>query len=223
MDRPWVKIVSAVSLDGRLASRTGYSKLSCPEDLKRLHIHRASVDAVMIGANTAIRDDPMLTVRLVPAKRQPLRVVVDGRLRIPLTLKLVSTAREVPTVVLTTLLADREKIEKLREFGVNVEVFDSYPVDLEKALRVLKCKYGVKSILVEGGGTLIWNLIKEDLVDEIYLTVTSCIFGSGISFVEGEGFATCDEAPRFYVRSVLMCSCGREVVIHLVRGRDLHD
>jgi len=219
MDKPWVKVVSAVSLDGRLASRTGYSKLSCPEDLRRLHMHRASVDAVMIGANTAIKDDPLLTVRLVPARRQPVRIVVDGSLRIPLTLRLITTAREVPTIVLTSTRASSDKIKTLQNLGVIVEVFDTYPIDMRQALTLLEEKYGIRKILVEGGGNLIWNLIKQDLVDEIYLTVTCCIFGSGISFIEGEGFATCEEAPKFHVKSVLLCTCGREVVIHLVRER----
>ncbi len=216
---PKVKVVSAVSLDGKIASRTGYSKLSCPEDLRRLHLHRASVDAVMIGANTAIRDDPMLTVRLVPSERQPIRVIVDGLLRIPTTLRVVKTAREIPTVVLTSNRADRAKAEELRQSSVQVEIFDTYPIDLREALHSLREKYNVSSILVEGGGTLIWSLIRQDLVDEIYLTVTSCIFGSGTSFVEGEGFATCEDSPKFRVKSVLFCSCGREVVIHLIRER----
>ncbi len=219
LDRPWVVVVCAASLDGRIASRTGWSRISCPRDLERLHALRAMCDAVMIGANTAIIDDPMLTVRYVPAIRQPARVVVDGRLRVPTSLRLFKTAREIPTIVLTSRKASPEKISALQNMGVHVEVVGEDHVDLPEALRLLYRKYNVRILLVEGGGNLIWNLLRHDLVDEMYVTYSGFALGNGVSIAQGEGYSTGDESPKFRIASAHICECGREVVVHYIRER----
>ncbi|MEM0244488.1 MAG: dihydrofolate reductase family protein, partial [Zestosphaera sp.] len=84
--RPYVRVYATMSVDGKIASKTGDSRLSCPYDKLRLHSMRSIVDGVMVGANTVIRDNPQLTVRLVEG-RNPVRVVVDGSLKIPLNAK----------------------------------------------------------------------------------------------------------------------------------------
>ncbi|NPB01179.1 MAG: 2,5-diamino-6-(ribosylamino)-4(3H)-pyrimidinone 5'-phosphate reductase [Crenarchaeota archaeon] len=218
--RPWVRIVSACTIDGRIASLTGFSRLSCEHDLKRLHRHRADSDAVMIGARTAQIDDPMLTVRLVPADRQPIRVVVDGRLSCRLDLRLFRTAREIPTIVFTSERADRGKIEKLEKLGVRVEIVGEDRVNLKRALEILYHKYDVKRLLVEGGGTLNMNLLKEGLVDEIYITVTPYVFGSGVSVFNGDGYLDTTTCPRILLRDVIICECGNCVVLHYVVRRE---
>ncbi len=215
--RPLVRIVSACTIDGRIASRIGFSRLSCEHDLKRLHMHRAECDAVMIGARTAEIDDPMLTVRLVPARRQPIRVVVDGRLLCRVDLKLFRTAREIPTIVFTSASADFRKISILRDMGVNVEIVgEGSIVDLRRALEILHEKYGVRRLLVEGGGRLNMSLIKQKLVDEIYITVTPYIFGDGVSVFHGDGFQTTSEGPRLRLVSARLCECGNCIVLHYV-------
>ncbi len=216
MERPWVRIVSACTIDGRIASKVGYSRLSCQYDLVRLHRHRAECDGVMIGANTANIDDPMLTVRLVKTDRQPCRVVVDGKLRCRLDLRLFKTAREIPTIVLTTEKADHEKIEKLRDMGVIVEIVGEEYVDLRKALEILYRNYGIKKLLVEGGGKLNWNLIKNNLVDEIYITITPYIFGNGVSIFNGEGFETTEQSPKLILKDFKVCECGNCIVLHYI-------
>ncbi len=217
--RPHVILVCAASIDGRIASRAGWSRISCPKDLERLHALRASCDAVMIGANTAIIDDPMLTVRYVKAERQPTRIVVDGRLRVPTNLRLFRTANEIPTVVLTTELSSPEKRRELERMGVKIEVVGQHSVDLVEALKLLYYKYGIRRLLVEGGGTLNWNLIKHDLIDEIYVTYSGIVLGNGVSIFQGEGFDSGEESPKFRIKDVIVCECGREVVVHLVRER----
>ncbi|NPA69242.1 MAG: 2,5-diamino-6-(ribosylamino)-4(3H)-pyrimidinone 5'-phosphate reductase [Crenarchaeota archaeon] len=217
--RPWVRIVSACTIDGRIASSTGFSRLSCEYDLKRLHMHRAECDAVMIGARTAEIDDPMLTVRLVPTKRQPIRVVVDGRLSCRTSLRLFRTAREIPTIVFTSERADPGKIRELKDLGVNVEVVGHEKVDLKAALEILYSRYGVRKLLVEGGGNLNINLLREGLVDEIYVTVTPYVFGSGVSIFNGDGYKDTSECPRFLLKDVVICECGNCVVLHYLIER----
>ena len=218
MPKPYVIIVSAVSIDGRIASKTGYSRLSCPFDLKRLHEIRASVDAIMVGANTVINDDPSLTPRYVKATRNPIRIVIDGRLRIPLTAKVV-TNKETLTIIVTTEQANHDKIMQLMSAGVEVWVMGRDRVDLKDVLERLFAEKGVRRVLVEGGGHLNWELIKEGLVDEIRLTISPYIFGAGTSFMEGIGFPTTIEGPRLRLNWVRVCECGQEVVLDYVIER----
>ncbi|ADN51595.1 2,5-diamino-6-(ribosylamino)-4(3H)-pyrimidinone 5'-phosphate reductase [Vulcanisaeta distributa] len=215
MPKPYVIIVSAASIDGRIASKTGYSRLSCPFDLRRLHEVRASVDAIMVGANTVINDDPSLTPRYVKAIRNPIRVVIDGKLRIPLTAKVV-TNKEAPTIIVTTEQADRNKIAQLMNMSVEVWVMGKERINLKDVLERLFMEKNVKRVLVEGGGHLNWELIKEGLVDEIRLTISPYVFGAGTSFIEGEGYPTTIEGPRLRLKSVNICECGQEVILNYI-------
>ncbi len=213
MNRPYVVIASATTIDGRIASKTGYSKLSCPYDLRRLHELRASSDAVMVGANTVINDNPTLTPRLVKADRNPFRVVIDGRLRIPLNARVVTDGKA-PTIVATSEDAPVEKVEYLRERGVEVWICGKGgKVDLKEVLRRLYEEKSIRRVLVEGGGRLNWSLINEGLVDEIILTITPYVFGAGTSVFEGEGFGTTAESPTLHLLTAFICECGREIVL----------
>lgn len=208
--RPYVYLAAAATIDGRIASATGYSRLSCPHDLRRLHALRASVDAVIVGANTAIVDNPRLTVRYVEG-RNPIRVLIDGALRAPPNLRIFDTSA--PTLVFTTMRASPEKIEELRGKGVEVHVVDGESVDPATVLQTLY-KRGVKKVLLEGGGKTNWEFLKRCLVDEIILTITPYVFGNGVSLIDGEGYSTTEEAPfSLSLISIKLCECGREVVL----------
>jgi len=221
MPRPYVIVYSTATIDGKIASKTRYSMLSCPEDFKRLHMARREAGAVMIGANTANIDDPSLRLKYVEGPN-PVRIIVDGKLSIREDLRLV---RELiaRTIILTSQLADKEKIERLRSRGVEVYVIESSNpphIDMEKALEKLY-EIGVKKVLVEGGGELIWSLVRKDLVDEFRVTYTGYVFGGreAVSIVGGEGFATTEESPKYIVERAFVCSCGREVHIVFKRAR----
>ena len=216
--KPWVTVYVTASIDGRIASRTGDSKLSCPYDLRRLHAARASSDAVMVGANTIIRDDPLLTVRLAPGPN-PLRVVVDGRLRSPLNARIFSQD-PFKTILISSEAAPREKLEELRRRGVNVRLLGGADgrVDMALALHDL-WGLGVRRLLVEGGGKLIWSLVEENLVDEFRVTLTPLIIGGSesVPMVGGRGFDTVLHALRLHLVSHTLCECGEE--IHLIYRR----
>jgi diaminohydroxyphosphoribosylaminopyrimidine deaminase/5-amino-6-(5-phosphoribosylamino)uracil reductase len=187
--RPWSKFVLtgqaylslklAVSLDGRIATRTGASKwITCPESRARVQELRTSHDAVMVGINTVSSDDPRLTVRDVPG-RNPIRVVVDSKLRLPANSQLVSSAREIPTCVVTTLEASRSASETLEDAGVNVIRVPATAegrCDMHIALVELAARE-VVSVLCEGGAELAGSLLAAGLVDEMHVFVAPLLLG----------------------------------------------
>ncbi len=215
MRRPYVRVYATTSVDGKIASRTGDSRLSCPYDKLRLHSMRAIVDGVMVGANTVIRDNPQLTVRLVKGKN-PVRVIIDGSLKIPLNARVLDVS-EAPTIIVTSSTAKQEKIEQLRSLGVDVIVIESESslVDMSKALEALHDK-GLRDLLVEGGGTLLWHLISKKLVDELRITISPYVIGGkdSVALVGGEGFGDLSEWLRLKLINYKICKCGDE--IHLI-------
>ncbi len=187
-NRPYVILNAAMSLDGKIATRTGDSRMSSPEDFKRVHRLRASVDAIIVGLNTLLVDDPKLTVKTEKSLK-PYRIIVDSSARTPLSSFVVRTAKQTPTVIATTSKAPASKIESLRKKGVQVIVSGSGPmVSLASVLNRLK-RMGVRRLMLEGGGTLNWSMLDKGLVDEISVAVTPRILGGSdaVSLVEGQG------------------------------------
>lgn len=210
-----MRVYATMSVDGKIASKTGDSRLSCPYDKLRLHSMRSIVDGVMVGANTVIRDNPQLTVRLVEG-RNPVRVVVDGSLKIPLNAKVLDVS-VAPTIIVTSSAADTGKIDQLRRLGVDIVIIESEStqVDMSKALKILYEK-NLRDLLVEGGGTLLWSLTSQRLVDEFRITVSPYVIGgrNSVSLVGGEGFGNSSEWLRLKLVSHKVCECGDE--IHLI-------
>jgi 2,5-diamino-6-(ribosylamino)-4(3H)-pyrimidinone 5'-phosphate reductase len=188
--RPFVILNAAISLDGKIATFTGDSRMSSPADMRRVHRLRASVDAIMVGLRTLLRDDPKLTVRFLKS-RTPYRIIVDSRALSPLSSYVVRTAREIPTIIAVTSKAPPKRIEALKKKGVKVITCGSGPlVSLRVLLRRLR-KLGIRRLLLEGGGTLNWSMLRNRLVDEISVAVTPRILGGSeaTSLVEGTGNA----------------------------------
>jgi 2,5-diamino-6-(ribosylamino)-4(3H)-pyrimidinone 5'-phosphate reductase len=211
--RPYLVVYSTITVDGRLASKTGLSQLSCPHDLKRLHQLRASSDAIMVGANTIIVDDPSLRLKYVEG-RNPDRIVVDGLLRAPLNAR-VFTLRTANTLVLTTGKASGEKVEALRKMGVEVLIIGNEPpINMYEALSLLY-KRGYRKVMAEGGGGLLWTLFKDSVVNELWLTISPYIFGGrdAVSLVEGEGFSSVEDAVKLEPYHVSLCECKKEIHI----------
>lgn len=187
--RPWKKFITegasflslklAVSLDGRIATRTGASKwITCPESRTRVQTLRSRHDAVMLGINSVLADDPRLTVRDVPG-RNPVRVIVDSRLRLPMSSQLVTTAREVPTCVLTTAEGPRATEEALVEAGLSVIRVPSTAegrCDMRASLRELAARE-VVSVLLEGGAELAGTVLAAGLADEMHVFIAPVLLG----------------------------------------------
>ena len=180
-----------MSVDGKIATWAGDSKLSSREDLMRVHRLRASVDGIMVGKTTVQVDDPRLTVKLVTG-RNPQRIIVDSLARTPTRARVVRTARETPTLIAVTARAPRQRVIALEKAGVNVlKCGNGRLVSLTQLLGKLKAM-GMRRILVEGGGTLNWSMLREGLVDEILVAVSPTILGGedAVSLVEGPGVRT---------------------------------
>src|SRR5512145_2505434 len=187
--QPWAKYVTqqrsylslklAVSLDGRIATRTGASKwITCLESRARVHELRAAHDAVMVGINTVHADDPRLTVRDV-AGRNPIRIVVDSKLRVPMNCHLVSTAREIPTCIIATHEASRAVGETLEAAGVSIIRVPGTAegrCDMQVALSELAARE-VVSVLCEGGAELAGTLLAAGLVDAMHVFVAPILLG----------------------------------------------
>jgi 5-amino-6-(5-phosphoribosylamino)uracil reductase/diaminohydroxyphosphoribosylaminopyrimidine deaminase/5-amino-6-(5-phosphoribosylamino)uracil reductase len=193
-----VTIHYAQTLDGRIAARDGTSRwISGAESLRFSHELRAAHDAVMVGLGTVITDDPRLTVRLVAAP-SPTRIVLDSRLRLPLGANVVSDGAA-PTLVATTVRADPARAALLAERGVEVLVVaadESGRVDLVALLRRLPA-LGVRSVLIEGGRSLITAALRARVVDRMVVCVAPKILGMGVDAVGDIGAGNLGEALTF--------------------------
>lgn len=182
---PFVTLKFAQTLDGRIASASGNSRwISSESSLKWTHKLRSFHDAILVGMGTVLRDDPQLTVRLVKG-RNPLRIVPDSRLRIPLSSNILKDQEIAATIIATTSQADGEKLSSLRQMGIEVLMVERSKegeVDLKDLLKKLG-KKGISSILVEGGATIITSLLRQELVDKVVVILAPKIMGKGVDAV----------------------------------------
>jgi diaminohydroxyphosphoribosylaminopyrimidine deaminase / 5-amino-6-(5-phosphoribosylamino)uracil reductase len=178
--RPLVTLKSALTLDGRTATRAGESKwISGDASRELVHRWRAASDAVAVGINTALADDPTLTARGVGAARQPARVVFDSSARLPLSSRLVRTAAEAPLIVLAAGEAPSARVGALSDAGAEVLACPGGPAErLHFALAELG-RRGITSLLVEGGATLAGALVAAGEIDELRLFVAPILLGGG--------------------------------------------
>ncbi|THF78473.1 bifunctional diaminohydroxyphosphoribosylaminopyrimidine deaminase/5-amino-6-(5-phosphoribosylamino)uracil reductase RibD [Cohnella fermenti] len=174
---PFVTVKTAVTLDGRVATRTGHSRwVTGPEAREAVHTLRHRHAAIMVGVGTILADDSELTTRLSVPGIHPIRIVVDSSLRTPPEARVLNG--EAPTVLLTTERAPEERIRTLEAQGAEVLVCGPGPrVDLKLALRKLGEKE-ISSILVEGGGALNGSLLEAGLVDKLMLFYAPKLVGS---------------------------------------------
>jgi diaminohydroxyphosphoribosylaminopyrimidine deaminase / 5-amino-6-(5-phosphoribosylamino)uracil reductase len=202
MGRPWVLFKSAMTLDGKVATRTGDSQWISSDTSRALaHQWRAAVDAVVVGIGTALADDPQLTARPdgspVPLDEQPRRVVFDSLARLPLSSRLVGVAGEIPLTVVVSRAAARAETDALEVAGVQVLVAtgENEPARVRSALDQLGAM-GVGSILLEGGPHLAGAFLDAGEIDELRLFLAPLLLGGSAARdpLEGEGVARISEA-----------------------------
>jgi diaminohydroxyphosphoribosylaminopyrimidine deaminase / 5-amino-6-(5-phosphoribosylamino)uracil reductase len=209
-DLPWVTIKYAQTLDGRIATRTGESQwISGSDSLVYAHELRANHDALLVGVGTVLRDNPRLTVRLVEGAN-PLRVVVDSRLRTPLDKALLETPGD--TLLATTAAADPARRAALEALGAQVLVLPAQAdgrVDLPALLAALAVR-GVRSVLVEGGAEMITALLRQRLAHRLLVCVAPKVLGRGVEGVGDLGISRLDDALTF--RDARFRVCGADVL-----------
>ena len=202
LGRPLVTLKLGTTLDGRIATASGESQwITGPPARERAHALRAVHDAIMVGTGTALADDPQLTCRLPGlAHRSPVRVVIDRHLRMPPTMQLVASAREVPTWVLTSLSADPLRRQALADGDVTlieIEGDSNADIDLATALATLG-ERGITRLLVEGGGRLAAALVRARLVDRLVWVHAPLLIGNdGVPAIADLGLEVLADAPHF--------------------------
>jgi len=200
----YVILSAAMTIDGKIASKTGDPNISDEVDWKSVHKLRTEVDAIMVGKGSIILDNPKLHIKYYDHKGY-YRVILDSNLSIPIESNVITYKLETyPTIIVTTENAPDDRI---REFeSKNVEIIKSGKgrrVDVVKLMPILY-DMGIERILLEGGGNLNCSFIKNNLIDEIRITIAPWMVGGkdAVSLVEGEGYAKMHESPRYYLFDV---------------------
>ena len=211
---PYVVMKYAATLDGKIATSTGESRWVTGEEArKRVHMSRKKYTAIMVGSNTVIKDDPMLTCRIENG-RNPIRIVCDTKLRTPVSSKLVATASDIPLIIATGVNEEKRLIPYL-ENGVQIMHPRLNPdghIDLNDLMSRLG-KTGIDSILLEGGGTLNWSALKSGIVNRVEAYIAPKLFGGkkAPSPVSGDGFRSPSDAVM--LENIEMEKIGEDILI----------
>ena len=198
--RPWVLLKSAVTIDGKVATGSGDSKWISSEASRALgHRWRSECDAVAVGIGTALADDPQLTARLDGATRQPRRIVFDSLARLPLSSRLVNSARDLSLIVVVSRAAPRAATDALETHGAEVIVAtgENEPARVRSALHQLGAAE-IGSILLEGGPHLAGAFFDAREIDELRLFMAPVVLGGRTARDprEGEGVELIADAMR---------------------------
>ena len=209
--KPQVILNAAMTLDGKIATRTGSSKISGKEDLSRVHRLRKEMDAIMVGINTVVADDPRLTVHKITAKQEenPMRVVVDSQGRTPIKARILND--DAVTIVVVSEKASADNVKHLRE-RAEVLVCGKKKVDLSCLMERLGDN-GIRTLMLEGGSTLNYSMLKEGLVNEIRVCIAPIIAGGvqATSLVGGEGVDFMEDAFRLKLK--MSYTLGEDLIV----------
>lgn len=210
---PFVVLKSGISLDGKIATYSGESKwITSKESRKDSQSLRNRLHSIMVGVNTVIEDDPELTCRINNEKNL-IRIIVDTNLRIPIDSKVIKN-KDKNTIIATTLKADENKKRTLRELGIKViEVSEKdHRVNLKELTKILG-QEGIDSILIEGGGTLNFSALEENIVDKVIFYIAPKILGGEKSknSIAGRGFSRLDDAVK--LKNINYRTIGEDLVV----------
>ena len=219
--KPYVILNSAMTLDGKIATRTGSSKISGKEDLERVHEIRKDCDGIMVGIGTILADDPRLTVHKILGRKEdnPIRVAVDNNARTPLDFRVLNDDEE--TIIAVSNLCDEtnpnsnsDAVLRAKELSKKCDVFYSSKdsVDLVEFMEYLYSK-GIKTLMLEGGSTLNFSMLKLGLIDEIKVCIAPMVVGGEKSktFFDGSGFDFMEDAVKLDL--INYYSCGKDFIM----------
>ena len=197
-----VILSAAISVDGKISTRSNDSKLSSQDDSIRLHKLRSKVDAILIGKNTLLQDNPLLTVRHTKGKN-PTRIILDSKGTISKNSKIIKTSDKIPTIIAVSKKITKVNLSKLKKLPVEIIISGENSVNLKLLMKKLSTKK-IETILVEGGGTVNWEFIKNNIFDELIITLSPYLIGGNdaTSLVEGKGFSKIVNSPNLKLKSV---------------------
>ena len=187
--KPYEILNEAMTLDGKIATKTGSSKISGKKDMIRVHTLRKNMDGIMVGIGTVLVDDPKLTISKIDAEIEdnPIRVIVDSQGRTPINSRVLNEIA--PTIIAVS--SNYSNTTQIKELAKKADIYVSGKehVDLSKLLDYLYSK-GIKTLMLEGGSTLNFSMIKEGLIVEIRICIGPMIVGGQYAktLFDGEGF-----------------------------------
>ena len=186
--KPKITLSAAITLDGKIGLKNKHIVLSSKSDKIRVHKLRSKSDAILVGKNTVQQDDPLLTVRYVKGKN-PIRIILDSNGTIKNDSRIIKTSKQIPTIIIVSEIITKSNLNRLQKLPIDVIVCGKNQVNIVKLLSILS-KKGIKTILLEGGGTLNRSFLKKNLIDEMIIALTPYILGSEntINLFEGMSF-----------------------------------
>lgn len=202
--RPYIILSAAMTIDGKISSKTGDSDISDEKDWKEVHKLRTLVEGIIVGKNTILKDDPKLHIKYHKHSGY-YRIIVDSNLSIPIDSNVIIYQPKIyPTIICVTENVSLERIKEFESKGVKILIAGKGRIVNILEIMPKLHNLGIKKLLLEGGGTLNWSFIKNNLIDEIRLTIAPWMIGGkeAISLVEGVGFDIMAQAPRFKLSKI---------------------
>lgn len=213
MKRPYIIVNCAMSADGKIALPSRRQlRISSDEDLERMYNLRNECDAVLVGIDTIISDDPKLTVKkkYVNYPKQPIRIVLDSKGRIPKDALVLN--KDAKTMIITTQDNEKDFRGEHLEF-IKCKANKNGFVDLECVMELLSGK-GIKKLLVEGGGTIIWSFIKKRLIDDLYIYIGPYIIGGKTTPTVADGTGINNEDELIPLKIIEVTRLGSGILSH---------
>ncbi|MDI6731531.1 MAG: bifunctional diaminohydroxyphosphoribosylaminopyrimidine deaminase/5-amino-6-(5-phosphoribosylamino)uracil reductase RibD [Candidatus Margulisbacteria bacterium] len=212
--KPFVVLKSALTIDGKIATKTGASRwVAGPASLRFAHRLRNYYDAILVGVNTVLVDNPKLTTRLVKKIKNPIRIVLDSLARTPLHTNVMNT-KEARTIIVVSPAAPREKAAALRKRGAEILEIDSKKskIDIRKLLHELG-KRKITSLLVEGGGEVNASFLEAGAVDKAHFIIVPKIFGGRDAKTSVEGLGVKLPSQAKWLKQFQVDRLGKDILV----------
>lgn len=200
---PYVTLKTAISLDGKIATVTGESQwITSEESRKDVHQYRHTHDAILVGVNTIIKDNPSLTTRLETGGKNPIRVILDTTLRTPLESRVVND-HLAETIIVTGAEVGQNMVKKFTDSGIDILTLESSRIEVSEMLKKLG-ERGISSVFVEGGAEVHGSFLKDKAFQQVITYIAPKLIGGKTAPASfgGEGIASLDDTVPLKIKDV---------------------